>query len=326
MIVRRLLVIKVRALGDTLLATPALRALRRGFPQARITMVVSPQGREVLIGNPDVDEVLVFDKSQINPLYHAQFLLRLLSGKFDLGVALHATPRTAWMLWAAGIPHRVVHNHSGKNTLATIPIHAPKEAKSTIERDLDAVRALGLSEVGTDLEFCVEPRYHAFVKKFLDDHKLKARQYFVLVPGAGKVRKRWTAAAAAEFLTLMQKRYHQSWVLLAGPQEQALCAEIVRGVSFPLPIFSRGLKEAGALLAHSRGVVTTDSGPKHVAVAMHAKTLTLWTDEPEAEWHPYDRCQHALVHSPTGEVPDLTAQQVLAAAQKHFRLKKECTP
>jgi ADP-heptose:LPS heptosyltransferase len=321
--IKRLLVVKVRAMGDTLLATPALRALRRGFPDARLTVVVSPQGREVLLGNPDVDEVWVYQKNAINPWYHARFFSRLRKQAFDLGVALHATRRTAFMLWGGGVPIRVVHNHSGANYYATLEISAKKESKSAIERDLDAVRALGLNSAGAELVFNLEPRYHQFVKQFLNDHGLRARQYFVLIPGAGKERKQWTPAAVAAFLTGMRTQSRVPWVILAGPQDQALSADIMRNLKFKVPFFSRGLKEAGALLAHSRGVVTTDSGPKHIAVAVQARTLTLWTDEPEAEWHPYDLRQHALLRSPTGQVPDIMPDAVVKAAVKHFKLKEQ---
>jgi ADP-heptose:LPS heptosyltransferase len=320
--VKRVVVIKTRALGDTLLATPALRALRKGFPRARLTAVVSPAGREVLVGNPGLDDVWVYDKRAFNPWTHLQFLFRLRRAHFDLGVALHATWRTAFLLWAAGIPRRVVNNHSGKNFFATIPIPAPKISKSARERDLDAVRALGVAPRGLELELRVEAQDRATAKAFLKKWRLYRGRYFVLVPGAGKERKRWTAEAAAAFLKGVRELAPAPWVLLAGPGEQALAAAVNRALEAKVPVFCGSLKAAAVLLAGSRGVVTTDSGPKHVAVAMRARTLTLWTDEPEGEWHPYDPAQHALLRSPSGTVADITPVAALAAARKHFHLNQ----
>jgi ADP-heptose:LPS heptosyltransferase len=313
---QRIVVIKTRALGDTLLATPALRALRRGFPHATLTAVVSPAGREVLENNPDVDEVWVYDKGAPQPWTHLSFWLRLRRARFDLGVALHATWRTAFLLWAAGIPRRVVHNHSGENFFTTVPLGAPKVSKSAIERDLDAVRALGLAPRDRTLTLRVGAGDRSLVRDFLKSRRLKPGGYFVLVPGAGKARKRWTAEAAAAFLG--RARELAPWVLLAGPGERALVAEINRVLKPPVPVFTGSLRAAAALLADSRGVVTTDSGPKHVAVAAGARTLTLWTDEPEGEWHPYDLRQHALLRSPAGPVAAIAPAAALAAFRRHF--------
>lgn len=317
---QRIVVIKTRALGDTLLATPALRALRKSFPRARLTAVVAPAGREVLLGNPDVDEVWVYDKAAAGPWAYLAFLLRLRRAHFDVGIALHATWRTAFLLWAAGIPRRVVHNHSGRNFFSTLPLAAPKISKSAIERDLDAVRALGISPADTDLVWRVEADACAAVKKFLGQARLHAGKYFVLMPGAGKERKRWTPPAAAQFLQDLRGAGSLPWVLLAGPGEQALAASINRLLTEPVPVFSGNLKSAAALFASSSGVVTTDSGPKHVAVAVHARTLTLWTDEPEGEWHPYDLRQHALLRSPAGPVSAITSAAAVAAVRKHFHI------
>jgi len=312
------LVIKARALGDTLLATPALTALRRGLPGARITAVVSPAGRDVLEGNPDVDEVRVYDKHACGLGHSLRFMRGLAAGGFDLAVALHASFRTALLARASGARVRVVHNHSGRNHFATLDIPFKKESKSTIERDLDTVRTLGLPSCGNTLVFPVNDAAWGGAKEFLAANRLSANRYLVLIPGAGKARKRWTANAAAAFIDSIAQPLPLPWVVLAGPAERELAAAIQARAGRKLPVFSRGLKEAGALLGLSCGAVTTDSGPKHVAVAMNTPTLTLWTDEPEAEWHPYPLAKHALLRSATGAVPDLVPADVIEAALRHF--------
>jgi len=312
-----ILVIKIRALGDTLLATPALRALRRAFPEAGITLVVSPAGEAVVKDNPDVDRILVY--SQKDVLYSLKFMARLRQSGYDLVVALHASFRTALMAWATGAAQRVVHNHSGQNYFSTIPIWAKKESKSTIQRDLDAVRALGIPDAGEDLVFPLQPDDYLCVHSFLEENNVGRNQpFWILVPGAGKARKRWTAEAAISFLNQFSTCRKGSWIILAGPADQELANAIHLGAKSHPPVFSQEIKEAGALMSMSQGVVTTDSGPKHVAVAVGARTLTLWTDEPEAEWHPYNLKRHGLVRSRTGVVADIPPDEVVTAAIKHF--------
>lgn len=315
---QNVLVIKVRALGDTLLATPALTALRRGLPGARLTALVSPAGREVLAGNPDVDEIRVYDKQDRAWGHSWRVWRELAAGRFDLAVALHASFRTALLARASGAPARVVHNHSGADFFSTVRIPFKKESKSAIQRDLDAVRALELNDAGEKLVFPIGDEALRNARLFLSERRLEPERLMVLIPGAGKERKRWTAEAAAGFLDGIARRLPAHWVVLAGPADRELAAAVQVKARHRPPVFSRGLKEAGALLSLCRGAVTTDSGPKHVAVAVGAPTLTLWTDEPEAEWHPYDRARHALLRSRTGVVADIAPEQVIPIAHDHF--------
>lgn len=314
----RVVVLKVRGLGDTLLATPTLTALRRGLPGARLIAVVSPAGAEVLDGNPDVDEVRTYDRTAGGWGYQLGFMRDLAAARCDLAVALHASFRTALLARASGARARVVSNHSGRDFFATVPIKANKEPKSAIQRDLDAVRALGLPDAGERLVFTVGTGARATVRAFFSQHRIKAGAFMVLIPGAGTARKRWSASAATEFLERAYERLGLPWVILAGPADQELALAIQAETANRPFLFQHGLQEAAALLEASRGVVCTDSGPKHLAVAVGAPTLTLWTDEPEAEWHPYDRARHALLRSGTGVVGDLPAELVLNAVLEHF--------
>jgi ADP-heptose:LPS heptosyltransferase len=313
--VRRILVIKLRAMGDTLLATPTLSALRLNFPESHLTTLVTPLGASVLETNPDLNEVMVCDKSRMGGFALWRLLARLRHERFDLAIALHATWRTAWMAFCTGAKYRVVNNHSGKNYFATVPIHAKKEAKSSIERDLDAVRALGLPAATGPLVLPLTPEDHAAAMRFCSAHALdQARLFFVLAPFSGKPEKTWPQEKVIRFLDLAQRALPAArWALLAGPAEAKLEA---RGMG--VPVFTSTIRAAGALMARSAGVITADSGPKHVAVAVGARTLTFWTIEPEAEWHPYPKDEHALVYCNRTSVHDLAPEVVLERLLQHF--------
>ncbi|MEW6517485.1 MAG: glycosyltransferase family 9 protein [candidate division FCPU426 bacterium] len=312
-----LLVIKVRGLGDTLLATPALRALRQAYPRAGLSVLVSAAGREVLSANPYVDRVMVMaDKGWPAAL---RLMAELRSFHYDGVMALHASLRTALLGLATGAGWRVVHNHSGRNFFATIPIAAPKVSKSAIERDLDAVRALGVPDDGADLDFPLSTEDLRTAKEYLEDHGVAPHQpFWVLAPGAGKAHKACPLDLAVKFLRLARQRFPGPWVLLAGQAEEETARLIQRELDDEPVIFNQSLRQAGALFRLSAGVVTADSGPKHVAVAVGAKTLTLWTDEPLAEWHPYAQDQHAVVRSQSGRVADIGSEDLFQAAVHHF--------
>lgn len=150
-------------------------------------------------------------------------------------------------------------------------------------------------------------------------HLDSSRPFMLLAPGAGTARKRWPAAAVIRFVQLARHESPVPWVLLAGPQEKILTAEVQQVLGDHLAVFQGSLKAAAALIKQAAGMVTADSGPKHMACALGTPTLTLWTDEPLAEWHPYDRQQHEVIISPSGVVADLDPTKVLEKAKDHFK-------
>jgi len=315
---KNLLLIKIRAMGDTLLATPALSALRRAYPQGRITAMVSPAGREILEGNPDVDEILIYNKNW--PWWRQIGFIWQLAGRgWNSVLVLHASFRTALLAWLTRAPVRVVNNHSGRDYFATIPLGAKKEAKSTIQRDLDAVRALGVAAENTTTTFLLRQVHYEHAHAFLQAQQIgQSRPFMLLAPGSNARDRRWNSAAAVSFLAHIERLLPVDWILLAGPADEKLVQDIhAEAVNHP-PVFSADIKSAGALMVLSQGLVAVNSGPKHVAVAVGTPTLTLWTDEPETEWHPYDRVYHALLRPSTGRLEDLAPERVATQVQQHF--------
>jgi ADP-heptose:LPS heptosyltransferase len=106
---KRILVIRLDRLGDVVLSTPALQALRERFPHAFIAMMVRPECREAVEGNPHLNEVIVYDKGGVHHSIGGtlQFARRLRRRYFDTAIALHPSHRSHWIPWLAGIPVRM---------------------------------------------------------------------------------------------------------------------------------------------------------------------------------------------------------------------------
>lgn len=323
---KKILVIKIRAMGDTLLATPTITALKEACPQASLSVLVSPEGREVLEDHPHIDHLMTYDKHMSISSYFT-FVKKLRKQRYDLVIALHASFRTALMAFFTGARHRVVHNHSGANFLSTIPIKAKKEAKSTIARDFDTVHALGVNSIPGMPSIYLNDLYHKEADRFIKDQNWPADMPFmILAPGAGKEVKQWPQADVLIFLQTALVQSKMNWVLLAGPKEKELAASVNHHLAGKVPVFQGSIKAAAALISRAIGMITADSGPKHIACALGTRTLTLWTDEPVAEWHPYDMKNHRLIKSPTGMVKDITPDQLWQAGLDHFPdLQKKTT-
>ncbi|MFH0778370.1 MAG: glycosyltransferase family 9 protein, partial [Candidatus Eisenbacteria bacterium] len=153
--VRSILVLRPGAMGDVLLTTPALRALKAGFPGARVTALVTRSGEEILKGNPHVDEVIVLDKSSL--LSQARVFPGVRRRRFDLVVDFLCNPRTALISLFSGAPLRLGYDVRVRKIAYNLLKprdeyeQGRKVVKYAVDVNLDMVRFLGVDEVGAEL-------------------------------------------------------------------------------------------------------------------------------------------------------------------------------
>ena len=311
--VRRILLVKLRAIGDAVLTLPSVQALHQGFGGAAISVVCPLASARVYAEDPRVAEIIPYDRARLRHLAEHRALWAVLrSRRFDLAVCLHASFRTALLGWASGAPRRSVRNHSGPDWFSTLKAVEPKEPKSIIQRDFDALRACGLVPSDEQPSLALPAAARAAAARRLKAWKLKGRPV-LLFPGAGKLEKRWPQA---RFLGLAQglRKAGFAPVLLGGPGEPDLAeAAAAAGARFDRV---EDLKELGAVAALAGAAIGNDSGPRHIAAASGARTLTLFGPESLREWHPYRRQDgHWAVQAPRGDVASLGLDEVLGRAR-----------
>lgn len=315
--VRSIVLIKLRAIGDAVLALPSLRALRRGFPVARITVLAPPAALGVYQDDPNCDGLLTYDaRAPFKPDHYAPLVVGLRALRPDLAVCLHASFRTALLGRLSGARWRSVRNHSGPDWFCNLPAGIPKEPKSAVQRDFDALRALGLTPIDA------RPRL-ALSARSLDEAARLGRAWHLgprtvlLFPGAGKLEKRWPLD---RFLALARLLYRGGWrpLLLTAPGEPPLRAQ-ARALRASWGCVA-DLKVLGALCRLAGAAIGNDSGPRHIAAASGARTLTFFGPEGLREWHPYAKAAgHWALRADSGRVQDLTLETVWDRVQAWLR-------
>src|SRR4051812_13667357 len=105
----RILLVRLRLIGDVVLTTPLLRALRHRYPDAQLTYLVEPSAAPIVRGNPHLNDVIVTPKRRgLRRLRDdAALARRLRRARFDVVIDLHGGPRAAWLTWATGAPMRI---------------------------------------------------------------------------------------------------------------------------------------------------------------------------------------------------------------------------
>ena len=143
------LLIRLRLLGDVVFTTPAVRAIRRRFPDAKLTYLVERAAAPVVLGNPHLDGVIVVERSRgLARLRDDLRLARALRARrFDVVIDFHGGPRGSWLTWATGAPRRIGYTIPGRSWMYTDRIPRTRELRPrhSVENQWDLLAALGVA-------------------------------------------------------------------------------------------------------------------------------------------------------------------------------------
>lgn len=269
-------------LGDLVMATPALRALREGFPRAEITLLVKPHLAEVLAGAPWHDRILPLEiygggapGGRWRRMENAAGTLR--GDQFDLGVVLPNSFSAAWILRRAGVGRIIGYARNWRRLLLTDPVPAPRVRGAVVPVPmqryyLDLVARLGCAADRADLTLYVTAGERETMEKRLREMGLsEARPLIAITPGASfGASKMWPAERFARAADGIIEKHGGAALLLPGPGEERearAVAGAMRGraeVCWP-PVSLGALKAA---LGLSALLLTNDAGARHVAESL----------------------------------------------------------
>jgi lipopolysaccharide heptosyltransferase II len=299
---RRILIVQSHPVGDTVMTTPAIRALRKKFSQSRLFVLAEPSAASILSNNPDVDEIIPFqrphfrydERSRLSPLkrltksvaYHIRYLshlfdiaVKLRRFRFDLAIDFDSDPRRALLMVLAGIPVRVGIANGGGSFLLTHPVDISDDTLHEIQKRLKVVQAIGADSTPKPTVSWSEKDEQSLNEKLLR-HGVKGGELLVaLCPCAGFPSKEWRAenwSIVAD--TLITK--HQATVLLCAATHERPKVEAIKNHMRYLPVDLCGelsLPELMALIGRCALVVTVDSGPMHIAATLGKPMVVLWS-------------------------------------------------
>ena len=290
----RILAVKLADIGDVLLCTPALRALRARYPRARIDLLTPPGSARVLEGAPEIDTVLVFDKFPFDTLASltdarewrraAQFLADLHRRRYDAVVVFHhfslrfGALKFAALTLATGAPRRVGLDN-GRGWFLT-----SREPDAGFGACHEAVYWLRLAarlgaDPAPDNKGLTLPRNaadEAFVTAWLADRAIdSARPLIAVHPGAGwySPARRWPPGAFARLLAGLISQFQTTIILVGGPDEVELAAGIrarlppAQQAAVHIAAGQTSVRQTAALLGRCDLFIGNDSGPLHLATA-----------------------------------------------------------
>ncbi len=281
--IKRILIIRTDRIGDVVLSTPVITALRKAFPDIYIAMMVSPQTREIITGNPYLNEIIVYDKK----LKHKGifktlgFITHLKKKKFDLALILHSTTRVNCISFLSGIPKRVGYKKGKMDFLLTEKLEYKKRLgeKHESEYSLDILRSIGLKVESSPPVIVIKKEHEKNIDDLLKSSGLKdGEKFIVLHPGASCISKMWSQENFAKVANSLSRRFNVKVVLVSSP-DQVKIGEKVKDLMESKPLFLCGktsLGELGALFKKASLFISNDSGPVHIACTIGAATISIF--------------------------------------------------
>ncbi|MEW6247799.1 MAG: putative lipopolysaccharide heptosyltransferase III [Nitrospirota bacterium] len=288
---RRILVIKLRYIGDVLLATPAVRALREAFPGARLAMAVNRGTEDIVKWNPDLDDVLAVPKETLGE--QLRFVSELRRRRFDCVIDLTDGDRAAILSRLSGAPVRIGFNeeHRWRGLLYTAVAKPRVEDIHRVERDLSALRCLGLEPKARPLALNVPSQDEEAADRILKEAGVApsaSMRLIMLHPGARYWFKAWPAERFADLADRLTKAW-DCRVLIGGDDRDRETAEGIRSHARSAPTVLAGratLGQFAAILKRCALYVGNDNGAMHMAAALGVPVVGLFGPSNPQEWGP----------------------------------------
>ncbi len=298
----KILIVKLSAIGDVIHTLPALCALRRHWPDATIDWVVEEAAADLVLGHPDIDRVIVSRRKRwIRDLGHRKsrgaalnemrrFLAELRAVRYDLVLDFQALLKSAMIVALArgrrkaGFGRGLEHMERSYHVL-TEKIAPPSMEVHALTRNLMMIRPLGVPAGPVEYRLPVGSDDRAAVERLLAAGGVGRKDILVAInPVAQWPTKLWPEGYFAILADRLVRRYDAKVVFTGGPDDRQTVERIVSAMSRPaLDLSGRtSLKQLAALYQRARVVISTDTGPMHLAAAVGAPLVALFG--PTAPW------------------------------------------
>ncbi|MBQ8698872.1 MAG: glycosyltransferase family 9 protein [Schwartzia sp.] len=297
------LIVKLSAIGDVIHALPVSYAIKETFPEARVTWAVEPPARELLVDNPYIDEILLFEKKKFKSFggfieNFGPFRQKLRAGRFDVAVDLQGLGKSAAIAWFSGAPRRLgTCNMRELSDKISTPVRGPHAEGHIVERYLDVARAVGCRVETVRFPLAVSEKDGRIARDLLARGGVpEGAAYAVLAVGANWPNKRWPASSYAALSDWLYGRKIIPVLVGGGAVDEGIAADILSNTEIP-PVDLIGktsLKQLAAVLRGARFALGGDTGPVHLAAGLGAPTVMLMGPTDANRNGPYGQPQHAI--------------------------------
>ncbi len=291
---QKILIRGVNWIGDAVLTIPAVHSIRRSFPDAHISLLVKPWVAEVFKESPDIDEIILYETTHKGIRGKLKLAKKLRQEKFDIAILLQNAFDAALITWRAGIPERIGYKRDGRSFLLTnsVPVQKDILGRHQVYYYQNLLRSADIDTTDTQPYMYLTANERKWARNLVSSSFSNRRVPLIGInPGAtyGSA-KRWLPERFADLVIRIMNELNGRVILFGGPSEVEIANEIITEINrlkIKLKIEQYGsrllvmsgkttLRELGALISECDLFVTNDSGPMHMASALHVPTVAIF--------------------------------------------------
>ncbi|MCC6759234.1 MAG: lipopolysaccharide heptosyltransferase II [Candidatus Omnitrophica bacterium] len=320
-----ILVVRTDRIGDVVLTTAAVRALRKNYPDSRIAMMVAPGTRELVEGNPDIDEVIIHDRDGNNKGFVGFWkqVFNLRRKKFDWAIIFHTKKWTNMFCFFAGIPRRTGYCNEKLGFLLTDRVPDDREAgiKHEAEYCLDILNSIGVPAPLSGMQ-CVIPvnkNSDAWADQWFAENNVNPKEFIIVNPSASDPGRQWPAERFAQIIEILQSK-NIGPIAVIGTKKDIAAAKVLSLVrsTDKIRVFDlRGqtsMSHLIALLRQCRMLISNDTGPVHIAAALKKPVVSIFTrNEPginPERWRPLGQTVKIVVTPVKGMISNYKSKVI----------------
>ena len=278
----RILIIRTDRIGDVVLTTPALKAIRQAYSHAHVTLMVSPLTKDLVEGHPYINDLIIDDQLGLYRGFigFLQLCRKIRQGQYDVAVILHTKNRYNWACFLAGVPCRIAYKNEKGGFLLTDPIHDERSLgyKHESEYCMDVAVHLGAKPLELTPSIVQSPQAESWANQWFKEHVPDSFQLIVLHPGASDQTKCWPIENFIALPDKLSNVYLTKIAIIGSGPTSLLAKEIIKKSRVPVLDLTDQctLAQTAALLRRSTLLISNDSGPVHVAAAVGCMVVNLF--------------------------------------------------
>lgn len=300
---KNILVVKLSAIGDVIHALPVSYALKEAWPDARVTWVVEPPAYPLLVDNPYIDDIILFEKKKFKSLGGfmqniGPFKARLQQTRYDAALDLQGLFKSAAIAWLSGAPVRLgTCNMRECSDKISRPVIGPHARGHIVERYLDVARELGCPVNKVVFPVEISDRDADLSARILQQAGARAENpYVVLAVGANWPNKRWPAKYFAQLSDWLYEQKIIPVIVGGGMVDSQLSGEIAAAAEIP-PVNLVGkttLKQLACIIRQARLTLGGDTGPVHLSAGLGTLTVMVMGPTDANRNGPYGQLANAI--------------------------------
>jgi len=287
--INRICISRMKFIGDIVLTTPVIHAVRDAYPEAHIAYLGEKEAVSLLRHNPHLDEIISFDFSVPTIIEQPRVGMKLRKKSFDVFIDFFNNPRTAILARMSGARIRVGKEVKGRGMLYTERILDDGKPKSAIAYHYQYVKPIGVEPKYWKTEIYLTGEEHREARTYLKWQDVDLSRPIVGIhPGATWPAKIWPWENFADLADLIRAKLDSQVVVVQGPNDQDLITNITRrsaGQVTVLPLMK--LRQLAAVISCFSTFISNDNGAMHIAAACGTKTIGIFGPGEENIWFPY---------------------------------------